>query len=239
MKCRRFLRLVCKLKLSRQPPPLPSPTKMLYAKSVSLEMNDQTFTVSAVDDTVMFSVQKGKGKPSTNEVQFESWCAGLADYLRQILEFHQPEKWSLIVVLATGSDLRRDFTIDSQVKDIYRLEKAAWDMRGGDTDDDNFEGMMAELADTWVWGQSISRVSTYLGQFNKVLEKKSLARKFSAVIEGKECPVFLETKLTTKNAVVLKCDHCVSVEAWEKQTGATCPLCRQNHLHKRDVKYYP
>lgn len=54
-------------------------------------------------------------------------------------------------------------------------------------------------------------------------------------IKDKECPVLLEP-LRVNQTIYLSCGHYISREAWTKQQGTRCPLCRQDG-HGRGFEY--
>jgi len=61
--------------------------------------------------------------------------------------------------------------------------------------------------------------------------KKACLMLYSAeLLAGKECPVLLQP-LEVGKTVQLKCNHLLSLEAWRKQKGTCCPLCRADSLH--------
>lgn len=55
---------------------------------------------------------------------------------------------------------------------------------------------------------------------------KECSNLYSAeLLAGQECPVLLQP-LEVGKTVQLKCNHLLSLEAWQKQKGTCCPLCR-------------
>jgi hypothetical protein len=45
------------------------------------------------------------------------------------------------------------------------------------------------------------------------------------LVKDKECPVLLEP-LKIGKSLILHCGHLLSTEAWRKQSGMNCPMCR-------------
>ena len=210
-------------------------------QSVSLEINDQVFTLSPVDDKVMFSVKKVKGKSTTHELFadncYEDWAP--RHIFNNILNFYTPAKWSIVLILKYGVELRREFSVEQQAKDIYLKNTSHCEMTGIDKDSDSYCEIVSNAEPDCLWDDSLLSIHIQFNILEYMLRKNREEKKFSKVLEGKECPVLPDTKLTTKNGVVLNCDHCLSWEAWQKQNGVLCPLCRHPHDGKGCVKYRP
>ena len=208
----------------------------MYARNIKVITADNEYEVAVSKDNgdILFIKSGGHG----GVVLTPREPRDILNALSSVLNFHAPDSWTIQVKIdgEGGFDFEQNYDVDEWAGLYNKLKDASFKMDGLDPSDCNQWCGIDSL-----WRESLLMAKGYFQSMFTLSKREKLRLRLK---EDSECPV-LNSKLTIDNCVLLKCNHMVSMAAWEQivPVGSArnfpCPLCRDEALTRSDVIYHP